>query len=232
MKTSSRRSGFSLVELLTVIGIIAILAAIIFPVMGVVKNKARENNCMANLKNISLGLDLYKKDMKCYPNALVPYVNGQPMDMAKSKSGLYNDEYCKSPSVLHCPSSNVTDKTLHVAAPRTQTPTEVYLYSSYDGVKFGNVYEQHYCLNWATDVSQVDQVAASDGNTADYDYQRQLCWRNPPSDTLVTWCSAHESRDAAGAITGQVIVLFLGGEAVLMDAKKVEQQCLWRSKRP
>ena len=76
MKTLSRRSGFSLVELLTVIAIIAILAAIIFPVMSLVKDRARHNQCMSNIKQIGMALGLFKTDKRCFRRCLVPCGRG------------------------------------------------------------------------------------------------------------------------------------------------------------
>lgn len=45
-----RSAGFSLIELLTVIAIIAILAAILIPVAGKVRQQARLTNCTSNLR--------------------------------------------------------------------------------------------------------------------------------------------------------------------------------------
>ena len=117
MKTLSRRNGFSLVELLTVIAIIAILAAIIFPVMSLVKDRARQNQCMSNIKQIGMALGLFKTDNRSYPAALVPAVQvpaggGLPaVRQAKSSAGLY-PEYLKGGfSIFHCPTSKDTNKT-------------------------------------------------------------------------------------------------------------------------
>jgi prepilin-type N-terminal cleavage/methylation domain-containing protein/prepilin-type processing-associated H-X9-DG protein len=51
--------GFTLIELLVVVAVIAILAAILFPVFASSKEKARQVNCLSNLKQISSAWQLY-----------------------------------------------------------------------------------------------------------------------------------------------------------------------------
>ena len=60
MRTSRR--GFTLIELLVVIAIIAILAAILFPVFARARAKARQTQCLSNLKQLSLGMIAYATD--------------------------------------------------------------------------------------------------------------------------------------------------------------------------
>ena len=57
-----RRNGFTLIELLVVIAIIAILAAILFPVFARAREKARQTNCLSNLKQLELGMIMYAQD--------------------------------------------------------------------------------------------------------------------------------------------------------------------------
>lgn len=72
MCCKEQRWGFTLIELLVVIAIIAILAAILFPVFAKAREKAREANCLSNVKQIMLGTLMYVEDYDgMYPMAYV-----------------------------------------------------------------------------------------------------------------------------------------------------------------
>lgn len=67
------RAGFTLIELLVVIAVIAILAAILYPVFAQARDKARQAGCLSNLKQIGTAFDMYRQDYdQAYP--LNPWV--------------------------------------------------------------------------------------------------------------------------------------------------------------
>lgn len=63
MRPKARKeTGFTLIELLVVIAIIAILAAILFPVLARARESARNNSCISNLNQLNKSMIMYIKD--------------------------------------------------------------------------------------------------------------------------------------------------------------------------
>lgn len=65
MRSSAR--AFTLIELLVVISIIAILSALLLPVLGEARKSAQTVKCKSNLKQLGIALHLYRRSFGCFP---------------------------------------------------------------------------------------------------------------------------------------------------------------------
>jgi len=118
-----RGAGFTLIEMLVVIAIIAILAGIIFPVFASVRENARRSACISNLREIFQHVKSYELDNGEYPKYLfTPAIKADgtlatapaeaiSMEEARNISTVRNQtifpEYARSLDIFHCP-NNIT----------------------------------------------------------------------------------------------------------------------------
>lgn len=80
MKTQKTTAAFTLIELLTVIAIIGILAAILIPVTGMVRAKARQVACASNLRQIGIAFMGHAAANKDWlPNGAARFASGKEL---------------------------------------------------------------------------------------------------------------------------------------------------------
>jgi len=99
------RNGFTLIELLVVIAIIAILAAILFPVLAQARERARMTGCQSNLKQLVSAIQMYSNDHDGrLPSDICVFNGGSiPPDDPRRLRGQIHP-YVRNPKLFQCPS--------------------------------------------------------------------------------------------------------------------------------
>jgi len=70
IRNFKRRAGVTIIELLVVIGIVAVLIALLLPAVQAARESARRSNCRSNLKQIGLALQNYHDAKGRYPPSI------------------------------------------------------------------------------------------------------------------------------------------------------------------
>jgi prepilin-type N-terminal cleavage/methylation domain-containing protein/prepilin-type processing-associated H-X9-DG protein len=97
------KRGFTLIELIVVVAIISLLAAILFPVFGRARENARRSSCQSNLKQLMLAITQYSQDCdERFPPEMMAVTGLQAWSQ-------FIQPYVKSRSIFLCPSD--TSKT-------------------------------------------------------------------------------------------------------------------------
>jgi prepilin-type N-terminal cleavage/methylation domain-containing protein len=117
------KRGFTLIETLVVVAIIALLAAILFPAFQSARGMARSAVCQSNLKQLGAAIQMYTQDYDRYPRGIdpsdkyAPEIWGSRPDVIAFLSTtplLHSSEvmgpYVKNANVWKCPSDNGFDR--------------------------------------------------------------------------------------------------------------------------
>ncbi len=111
---TSKRTGFTLVEILVVIAILGLLSALLFAAFARVREKGRSASCQSNLRQIALAMQQYVGDNDGTFPAMW-FVTDK--DTPKAKMFEWKEvimPYAKSDAIFRCPSSNVESPNDHV----------------------------------------------------------------------------------------------------------------------
>ena len=165
-KTSSCRVGFTLVELLVVVAIIALLVSILLPTLGKAKEQAKIVSCMSNLRSLGLSFTFYTNE------------NNDWYPAGSAYGGSYYEytwdsilrPYYDTMGLIHCPSDKLVRD--YSGSPEN------------NNASYPRSYAINLCVTW--------MGPSSWGDANDYgDYDRWPCMVNKtsavtdPADTIL-----------------------------------------------
>lgn len=190
----------TLIEVLIVIGIVTMLAAMIVPVFSSLVTRHEMGTCMGNLKNLGQALLMYRADYLAFPPDVSEWwvqSKGQHgLGLAQlhyaywayEQAGSLNDklyampagDYLPNVANLHCPHAPLgrPDYSTWTPAP----DPAAYQPSPYLGGY--NAYDWNY---------RRDRYLGGAGVWLDQGL-RNLLQPFPPDDTVITWCPLHRSK--------------------------------------
>jgi prepilin-type N-terminal cleavage/methylation domain-containing protein/prepilin-type processing-associated H-X9-DG protein len=177
--TGTPRHGFTLIELLVVIAIIAILAAMLLPVLNKAKQRAQAISCMNNSKQIALATLTYANDFADLflpnPDDANPPV-GYCWITALAEGGMPNDSATSYPNNHAFDSDILKDPTHDLLVPYIGGAVGIFvcpadprqgLYQGTDPAKVGQIVNVARSISMNQGVGCIDPgfAAANGGNT-------------------------------------------------------------------
>ncbi len=173
-----RLRAFTLIEMLVVMAVIGLLAAIILNLNGLVQSKAARTRALGEIHSLGMGCDSYKADNGSYPqdpvtDALDPRTSGDPSAYKTASLKLYmqlsgdlnangrNEPNATPPEPKSYLSDYFTPQRLGVDASRTVGTANYVLFlkdpygNSYGYSTMGAAAEQTYRAKVATDATAV-----------------------------------------------------------------------------
>ena len=108
----TKRAGFTLIEILVVIAIIAILAAVLFPVFARAKDAAKRASCLSNMRQVGYAMTMYlsdsddrmpdRRDLKV-SLGYKPWTSWPPSDPRTGWAAVVLEPFAREKDIWSCP---------------------------------------------------------------------------------------------------------------------------------
>ncbi len=218
-------TGFTLTELLVVMGIAAVLLAITIPVAKTINQGNRVARCNAQLQQIGQALKMYHLDYQTVPACYLGDADGDTaidnpalpstVPVGPGLEALWRTDYLHTRKTLHCPSDIFHTDGSHPTFFQSYTgrdevaqtdAAELYgLFNQYKYLSYRGITHDDYVAGDDDYYRQLGVIIGWDGTTPIFD----TSW-HPDDSTVVTWCDWHaDSVIRQGE--GQYLVLFWDG---------------------
>lgn len=110
----AKKSGFTIVELLIVIVVIAILAAITIAAYSGMQNRAKDSSADAGISQIKKAMELYKVDNDAYPAVCTADNSGCSADLLAAPLAAYLPTFPSSYSIYQYVRGSATSYAIYV----------------------------------------------------------------------------------------------------------------------
>jgi len=216
-----KRKGFTLVEMLTVLGIIALLSAILLPVFKGLRESTYKQQCLSNVRKIYHALRMYYLDTGAYPEHLWELhsedlgvlvrmgEDGIPLDDPDNAKSIISQKgiYPIFASELNCP-ANVQHSNPIVVESDGKSYIDP-LYFNLDSI------------DPLLGIPTYARIRTPDTN--DPNFNKQLYAKEPLNSTVITWCWAHRELNPDGTPRSgsKDIVLFLDGHTEVRETSEL-----------
>jgi prepilin-type N-terminal cleavage/methylation domain-containing protein len=162
----SKRHGFTLVELIMVIAIIAILTGLLLPAISRAKARGQRIQCLSNLREVGIGFQMFANDHGHQYPPMVSQREGGTFEVAGTASALVHfiaiSNDIVTPRILACPSDTRPPAKDWKSIDRTNISYAIFLDATPNSSSAPLCADRNIFLGGAkVDVLQVDDPAAA-----------------------------------------------------------------------